>query len=132
MRKFKFGKLVRDKIVDSIISVGNKPTWKVLSTPEYIKELKKKIVEEANEVPRTDDTDEVIRELADVQEIIDNLLSALNVNKKQFSEIKKAKSIKNGSFKKRHYISDVETSDEVTKWVQYYLDNPDKYPEIKQ
>lgn len=131
MRKFKFGKLVRDKIVDGIISVGNKPNWKVLSDSEYIQKLKDKIVEESQEIPRTTDQQEVVKELADIQEIIDNLLEILNISKEKFSEIQKAKNDKNGSFKKRHYIEDVETSDEVTKWVQYYLDNPDKYPELK-
>lgn len=132
MRKFKFSKLVRDKIVENVIAVGNKPNWKTLSEEEYILELKKKVVEEALEVPRTEDPEEVVKELADVQELIDNLLEVLKVSRERFSEIQKAKNDKNGSFKKRQYIEDVETSDEVTKWVQYYLDNPDKYPELKK
>lgn len=131
MRRFKFSKLVRDNIVDQIISTGSKPNWKVLSDSEYIQELKKKIVEESQEIPRANDQDEVVKELADIQEIIDNLLNALNISKEKFSEIQKAKNNKNGSFKKRHFIEDVETTDEVTKWVQYYVDNPDKYPELK-
>lgn len=131
MRRFKFEKLVRDKIVDQIVSTGNKPNWKVLSDSEYIQKLKDKIIEESQEIPRTDDKEEVVKELADIQEIIDNLLETLNISKEKFVEIQKAKNDKSGSFKKRHYIDDVETSDEVTKWVQYYLDNSDKYPEIK-
>lgn len=131
MRRFKFSKLVRDKIVENIISVGNKPNWRRLSESEYIRELKKKIVEEALEVPRTEDPEEVVKELADVQEIIDNLLGVLKVSREKFGEIQKIKNDKNGSFKKRQYIEDVETSNEITKWVKYYLDNPDKYPEVK-
>lgn len=131
MRKFKFSKLVRDKIVEGIISVGNKPNWKILSDSEYIQCLKDKIVEESQEVPRTTNQEEIVKELADIQEIIDNLLEALNISREKFLEIQMAKNEKNGSFKKRHYIEDVETSDEVTKWVKYYLDNPNKYPELK-
>ncbi len=131
MRRFKFSKLVRDKIVESIISVGNKPNWKTLSDEDFVKELKNKIVEEAAEVPRTGDPQEVVKELADLQELIDNLLPVLGVSEKEFKEIQKKKNEDRGSFKKRQYIEDVETSDEVTKWVQYYLANPDKYPEIK-
>lgn len=132
MRKFKFSKLVRDKIVESVISVGNKPDWRVLSDKEFIQELKKKVVEEAREVPRTDNPKEVVGELADLQELIDNLLIAFKVSKKEFLEIQKKKNIERGSFKKKHYIEDVETEDEETKWVKYYLANPDKYPEIKK
>lgn len=131
MRKFEFKKLVRDKIVEGIISVGNKPNWKTLSEEEFVIELKKKIVEEALEVPRTEDPTEVVKELADVQEIIDNLLETLKVSKEKFAQIQKKKNEYRGSFKKRQYIDTVETSDEATKWVQYYLDNPDKYPEVK-
>ena len=131
MRKFKFGKLVRDNIVEQIISVGNKPNWRILTNNEYIQELKNKIVEESSEIPRSDNPEEVAKELVDIQEIIDNLLLALKINKKQFNEIKKLKNSKNGSFKKKHYIEYVETGDNETKWVKYYLDNPDKYPEIK-
>lgn len=131
MRRFKFSKLVRDKIVGSIISVGNKPNWHTLSDDDFIRELKNKIVEEAAEVPRTDDPKEIVKELADLQELIDNLLPVLGVSKKEFAKVQKDKNMERGSFKKRQYVKDVETSDEVTKWVQYYLDNPDKYPEVK-
>ncbi|QQS39109.1 nucleoside triphosphate pyrophosphohydrolase [Candidatus Woesebacteria bacterium] len=131
MRKFEFKKLVRDKIVEGIIAVGNKPNWKTLSDSEFVHELKKKIVEEALEVPRTNDPAEVVKELADIQEIIDNLLEALKISKEKFAEVQKKKNEDRGSFKKRQYIDTVETSDEVTKWVSYYLDNPDKYPEVK-
>lgn len=131
MRKFGFKKLVRDKIVENIISAGHKPDWKVLSDSEFVEELKKKIVEEASEVPRTDKPEEIVEELADIQEIIDNLLEVLKVSKTEFAKIQKQKkNEKGGSFKKRQYVETVETSDEVTKWVQYYLDNPDKYPEL--
>lgn len=131
MRKFKFSKLVRDKIVDGIISVGNKPDWRKLEKPEYIEELKKKMVEETMEVPGTKNPEELVKELADVQEIIDNLLETLKVSKKRFAEIQKKKNEKAGSFKKRQFIEDVETNDDDSEWVKYYLANSDKYPEIK-
>lgn len=130
MRKFKFSKLVRDKIVNQIISAGDKPNWKVLTEQEYIQKLKDKIVEESLEIPGSDNKEETIKELADVQEIIDNLLDTLKISKKEFLKIQKEKNDKNGSFKMRHYIENVETTDIVTKWVQYYLDNPNKYPEL--
>ena len=66
MRRFKFEKLVRDKIVDQIISTGDKPNWKVLSDSEYIQKLKDKIVEESQEIPRTTDQEEIVKELAPI------------------------------------------------------------------
>jgi len=82
MRKFKFEKLVRDKIVDAIIANGNHPNWKTLSDKEYIDELKKKIIEEASELINSEG-EELLKELVDIQEIIDNLLLALQVSKEK-------------------------------------------------
>lgn len=130
MRKFKFGKLVRDKIVEDTIANGIKPKWEVLSDRKYLIELKNKILEEAQEVPASKNNEHLVEELADVQEVIDSILEFLKVSKNDFNKIKSEKNKKRGSFKKRHYIDYVETSDEVTKWVKYYLDNSDKYPEI--
>jgi predicted house-cleaning noncanonical NTP pyrophosphatase (MazG superfamily) len=132
MRKFKFGKLVRDKIVDQVISDGNKPNWHELSNDKFIEELKKKIVEESQEIPRTIDPAEVIKELADIQEIIDSILDALKVKKEDFLEIQKKKNDKAGSFKNKQYIEDVEVLNEKSEWLDYYLANPDKYPEVKK
>jgi len=50
VRKFRFSKLVRDKIVEDIISNSGTPRWKTLSGREYIQELKKKLVEEGLEL----------------------------------------------------------------------------------
>ena len=129
MRKFKFSKLVRDKIVEDIISNGGKPKWKTLSNKEYIHELKKKLVEETLELLNAEGS-EIPEELADVQEIIDNLLAALVITKNKFTEIQKKKNHKRGSFKKRQYIDTVEVEDSA-EVVKFYLDHPDKYPEVK-
>lgn len=129
MRRFKFAKLVRDKIVDSIVTSGGNPDWRVLSDNEYIEELKKKILEEAQEIPLTQ-SDSLVGELADIQEVVDTLLQVLNVSKDEFEKVQKSKTDKAGSFKNRQYIETVETKDD-NKWIDYYLSSPDKYPEIK-
>ena len=46
MRTFKMNKLVRDKIVAQMISRGDSPKYRVLSSEEFIKEIVKKIREE--------------------------------------------------------------------------------------
>ena len=130
IRRFSFNKLVRDKIVGGIISVGNKPSFKVLSRNRYIEELKKKLVEEAKELPKAKNQIEIIDEIVDVEEIIDNLLSAIGVSRKEIKKLQKLKNIKRGSFKNRHFIDYVETK-EGSEWIDYYLSNPEKYPEIK-
>lgn len=129
MRKFKFGKLVRDNIVKGIIAVGNVPNHRKLNEDEYVQELKNKLLEETKELPTAQNT-EVIGELADIQEIIDNLLIALNTSKEELKTAQEKKNNKNGSFKNRDYIEYVEAQDDST-WIEYYTQNPEKYPEIR-
>lgn len=129
MRKFKWSKLVRDKIVNRIKAEGSIPHYKRLTDEEFIIELKKKILEEAKEIVKTEESN-ITQEIADLQEVIDTLIRMTNVSKEKISQIQKIKNDEVGSFDKREYIETVETQDNST-WIQYYLDNPDKYPEIE-
>ena len=130
MRKFKFAKLVRDKIVKGIQEAGNKPVYHILSQAEYIEELKKKVLEEAMEVPKAHDKKELLKEIADVQEVIDNLVVALDSSTDEIAEIQARKNDKAGSFKEKHYIDYVEAEDN-SEWVEHYLASAEKYPELK-
>ena len=128
MRRFKFSKLVRDKIVQSIIDAGNIPHWRTLTKNDYVQELKKKMGEEAKEILSAQG-DDLVKELADMEEIIENLLNVLKVSKEQLSEVQKMRNEKDGSFKNRQYVDEVEAKID-SEWVRYYLKNPEKYPEI--
>jgi predicted house-cleaning noncanonical NTP pyrophosphatase (MazG superfamily) len=130
MRRFHFAKLVRDKIVKGSLESGNNPVYRTLSDPEFLEELKKKLLEEALEVPQTQNPHELAKELADVQEVIDHLLKVLCLSKFQLKQLQRAKNRARGSFHKRQYIDYVDTRDD-SRWIDYYLANPDKYPEIK-
>ncbi len=129
MRRFKFAKLVRDKIVESIVNAGNRPVWRVLVDDEYIEELKRKVHEEAGEIPETKNKNDLVSEIADLQEAIDALLTALGVSKEELTKIRKIKNEKNGAFDTRHYVDYVETT-EGNKWEEYYTKNSDRYPEM--
>lgn len=72
MRKFRFNKLVRDKIVDGMRSVGGKPNHRVLNNEEFKIELIRKIQEEAKEF-ELQPNDDIVELLADVQEVLDTL-----------------------------------------------------------
>lgn len=129
MRKFKFEILVRDKIVEGIKISGNKPKYHVLSKHEFVKELKKKLVEESLELPLADKI-QLKKELADVQEVFDSLLEAVGATKKEIKNLQRERNKKAGSFKKRYYVKHVEANDD-SEWIAYYLKSPNKYPEIK-
>jgi predicted house-cleaning noncanonical NTP pyrophosphatase (MazG superfamily) len=105
MKKLKrYNKLIRDKILEIIDKDGEIPFWKILNKREFLKELKRKILEEAKELIKAKGKKEILNEIVDIQELLDNLILELNFKK---SEIKKAQKIKNkkrGGFKKRLFL----------------------------
>ena len=128
MRKFKFEKLVRDKIVNNILTGNktNKVNYKILNSKQFLISLKKKFFEELKELDLNNKED-AVKELADLQLIIDTCLKNLRISKKEFREIYKNKNIKAGKFEKKIYIKNIEI-DEKDEWFDYYVK---KYKEIK-
>lgn len=129
MAKFKFNKLVRDKIVGNIKKSGDNPKYKILSDAEYIKELKRKLIEECNEIANSSKNN-LPEEIADIQDIIDSIIYSFKISNKDIKRIQSQKRKKSGSFKKNIYIETVETKED-SEWNQYYRKNPAKYPEVK-
>lgn len=129
MRTFKFEKLVRDKIKDRIEEGGGKVKSRLLSKKEYVLELKRKLLEEAKEFVESEEGS--AEELADVQEIVDCLLRELGIGREELEKKKKQKIEKRGGFNRRIYIKEVKVK-ENDSWLDYYLANPHKYPEIEE
>ncbi len=130
MRTFAYKKLVRDKIVEDVIKTGGTVKYKILKRTSYFIELKRKLLEEAKELINVTNLDEMLNELADIQEIIDNLLAFSGNSKQKLIQAQKSKNQKKGSFKKMHYIDHVSVADD-SAWADHFLKRPDQYPEIK-
>ncbi len=129
MPKYKFGKLVRDKIVEHQIKSGAKPTFHLLDDKSHKKELVLKIIEEAKEIIKSKPEDRA-SEIADVQQALDDLKQKYKLTDKDIAEAQKIKLDKNGAFKKGIFVDYVEL-DEKDKWADYFRKNADCYPEIK-
>lgn len=129
MPKFGFERLVRDKVVDRTLSTGNQVEYRVLDDDaEYKQALNKKLAEEVSELARAGE-DEEIDEIADIQEICEELLK---VQGKTWADVEAArtrKKEKDGAFDKRHYVEAVTLRDD-DPWLDYYLADPEKFPKI--
>ena len=128
--KFKYAKLVRDRIPEKIKKSGGQASQKILSESQYIVALKNKLIEEGKELVLAKKPEDLLDELADIQEIIDNLLIALKSKAQDLKKIQKEKNKKNGSFRNKVYINHI-TVNETFDWLEYHLKNKDKYPLIK-
>jgi len=99
-----YGKLVRDKIIDIIRANGENPIYHTLSDEEYLAELHKKLIEEANEFIENDD----LEELADLMEVVYAIAKHKNINMEQVEKERVNKREKRGGFDKKIYLKDVE------------------------
>ena len=127
-RKFKFEKLIRDKILDSMLSNPDQnPQWKTLSDEDFIIELKKKLLEEVHELIKLETIDP--EEIADIQEVLNYIISVSSSSKEEIEKLMKEKKEKVGGFDKRAFVGIQEINDD-SEWVDEYLKQPEKYPEI--
>jgi len=83
---------------------GETAKVRTLSQKEYIQELKKKAVEEAQEVLHSKGKTHITEELADLQEVIKCLRKALKIKTKDIKKVQKSKNQERGSFKKKQFL----------------------------
>jgi predicted house-cleaning noncanonical NTP pyrophosphatase (MazG superfamily) len=132
MPEFIYNKLVRDKIVGQQKSEGYIVDSYSLDDESFLREVSRKVVEEAEEVAaavEVDDRAEVVSEIADLQDLIAILIDKYDIDEHEllFSSFEKADRV--GGFKDRVFIKTV-TPPEGSKWVEYYRARPNKYPEV--
>ena len=78
MRKH-YNKLVRDSIPEIIRQHGDTCQTEVMTESEFQLALRQKIVEEAQEVMQTTTHSELVRELADLYEVVETLLQTNDI-----------------------------------------------------
>lgn len=128
MPKFKLNKLVRDKLPVDYERTGQKATYRQLTPFEHKSELIRKIIEEASEINIYNSNEEIVGEIADIQQVLDDLAFVCGIDQGQINLIKQAKNDKKGGFKAGSFVDTLELADD-DEWVQYYRKRPDVFPE---
>lgn len=130
MARFLFRKLVRDKIVDAQIASGARPSYYALTDAEHKKALVEKLTEEGGEILGIDEV-RVAEEIADVQQVLDDLKRLYGVSDADIKKAQKKKNDKYGPFEKGLYVEDVILDGE-SEWANYYRTQPDRYIEVDE
>lgn len=91
-------KLVRDKIPRIMMDDGHDPEVRILSSAELDKALRTKLVEEANEVVKAENSYELLGELADVMEVVYSIRKQYNWSMGDIQERIREKNGEKGSF----------------------------------
>ena len=107
MKTTNFNKLIRDRIGEIIENEGKKYEIVTLNVQSFRFELKKKLVEEANEAMKTSTKEDLLNELADVFEVSEALMKELEITKEELFARKREKLQKNGGFEKRLFLVSV-------------------------
>lgn len=82
---------------------------KILCEEEFKEELLKKLVEEAREVLEAkDENKELIKELADVLEVMENIMSIFKLDKNEIEKMQKERRTSRGGFEKKLFLEYIE------------------------
>lgn len=129
MHTFLQNKLWRDKAVDLTEAMGSKVYWQRLDDSEYDKQLRLKLLEEAEEVAAAKTHAELISECADVLDVINALCLANNIPLDDVRAAQHKKHQERGGFDGRRFVTKA-AHPEGSYSEQYCLADPKKYPEI--
>src|SRR5215203_6129320 len=95
-----YNKLVRDRIPEIIRSEGRECAVKIMEIDEYYHALREKLIEEAQETANAEPGD-MVKELADLYEVIDTVIKVFNLDKDVILTIQQKLRDERGGFEKR-------------------------------
>jgi predicted house-cleaning noncanonical NTP pyrophosphatase (MazG superfamily) len=125
MRSFMLNKLVKDKVFDNMQALGQQITHRELSTEEFTAELKRKLLEEAQELNAPDSDTKT--ELSDLLEVIEELAKNSGISLDELRQIQQER----GGFSRRLYVERLDLADN-DLWASYYAAEPERFLEIKE
>lgn len=124
---FAFNKLVRDFITDLQNKDGITPVVRKLDDEEYRKALINKLHEETIEVAEAEPA-EVLAELADIQQVLDDLTILSGYTNEERLNKQQVKKEKAGGFSEKIFITEVNIPED-NPWLDYYMQRPSQYPQ---
>ncbi|AFZ43346.1 MazG nucleotide pyrophosphohydrolase [Halothece sp. PCC 7418] len=113
MKKYYY-KLVRDRVPEIIKNSGNQCETTILSDEDYQQALRQKLIEEAEEVT-TASPEELVKELADLYEVIDTLIITAELDKETILAQQKKRREERGGFQEKIQLISTLTATDDTK-----------------
>jgi len=104
MKKIHYNKLIRDNIPEAIEKNGGKYKIKQLDKQKYLRELIKKVEEEASALPKVKTRQELIEEIGDVLDVIDQIKKDKKIKPLELKLARQRAQNKKGGFKKRLFL----------------------------
>lgn len=130
MKSFLLNKLVRDKILADMQGLGQQVTYRKLDDAGYLRELHKKLLEEAGEFDAAK-PDDALKELTDVLEVVEALAKQLGTDFTGLRKLQAESREKRGGFETRTFVERLDLADD-DPWVAYYAKDPERFKEIQE
>lgn len=108
MAKKIYNKLVRDKIPEIINRSGKQLSTSVLDDQQYGDELKNKMVEEAQELVSAKTREDILNELADLEELIQTVSKHNNISAEELEQKRLSKKDERGGFDQRIFLHEAD------------------------
>lgn len=99
-----YGKLVRDKIPQIIEADGVNPEIRILDKAEKEKELRRKLVEESNELANAKDAGGIRKEAADVLEVLYAIIDNNEMTLNEVEDVRIERAESRGGFSQGIYL----------------------------
>jgi predicted house-cleaning noncanonical NTP pyrophosphatase (MazG superfamily) len=126
IKKYQFNKLIRSHLPERLKVEGVKLFGRHLNDIEFAQELKNKLVEEAIEVKDSDCRDSLIKELADVMEVIESITSFYKITKEDIETERLVKLEINGYFLAMNFVDYIEVQANNRRMIEY-LENKNRH-----
>ncbi|MFS0559530.1 nucleoside triphosphate pyrophosphohydrolase [Terribacillus sp. 179-K 1B1 HS] len=102
-----YNKLVRDHIPTIIQQAGKVPKTTVLDQIRYVEALKVKLLEEADEIHKAEEQNEIVEEAADMLEVLYALLDAKGISLEDIERVREQKREERGGFEEKVFLIEV-------------------------
>lgn len=133
IRRFVLNKLARNKIVERFKQEDNVTSnFEILEDNEqYLEALSEKLIEELEEVFAAQDKDELVEELADLEEALHAFKKLLAITDKEVAAAREKKNKEKGDFSGRVFVHYIDVPASAKRVLNYCEEQPDKYPEVE-
>lgn len=129
MPRFRFDKLVRDKLPEKYSELNQHIVSRRLVGQQLLSALRLKWIEEIQEVPlETGTREEIVDELGDAKQAYEDIKTSLGITEEEIETARLEKLEKKGGFSEGIFVETIEL-DEGDEWVGYYRTEPEKYKE---
>ena len=132
MRRFKFEKLVRDKVPERHAQENVISEVRLLEGPLYREALLDKLLEEASETREATTPAAAAAELAEILEVAMAIAQHHNLSWEAVESERLKKQEERGGFTQGIYIEHIDVPEDNQRILTYVLADPAKYPEISR